>query len=136
MQVEKAQAPATAPGPDGLVYFCSERCRDRYVGAGHDAAAAGAAPRSLHDTTHGPSPGAAHGPLPDAHRTSPDTEGGGGVGTGSAAVDPVCGMTVDPSRAAAHRSTGEGEYWFCSAGCADAFDRRLAAQGRTGPPSG
>lgn len=132
MQVEKTQAPATAPGPDGLVYFCSERCRDRYVGAGHHAAATGAAPGSVHDTAHGTSPETAHG----TERGSPDTERGDGVGTESAVVDPVCGMTVDPSRAAAHRSTGDGEYWFCSTGCADAFDRRLAAQGPTGPPSG
>ena len=36
--------------------------------------------------------------------------------------DPVCGMQVDPAKAAA-KSTYEGKtYYFCSAGCKNAFD--------------
>ena len=39
------------------------------------------------------------------------------------AVDPVCGMTVDPERAE-YRSFQKGEiYYFCSAGCKKAFDQ-------------
>ena len=38
------------------------------------------------------------------------------------AVDPVCGMTVDPAAAAAPRTFDGIDYWFCSAGCAEAFD--------------
>jgi Cu+-exporting ATPase len=37
-------------------------------------------------------------------------------------VDVVCGMTVVPSTAAAHRSQGGNEYHFCSLGCAETFD--------------
>jgi Cu+-exporting ATPase len=37
-------------------------------------------------------------------------------------TDPVCGMTVDPATAAEHRGTGPGTVYFCSAGCAAAFD--------------
>ena len=37
-------------------------------------------------------------------------------------TDPVCGMTVDPATAPAHRGTGAGTVQFCSAGCAAAFD--------------
>ena len=37
-------------------------------------------------------------------------------------TDPVCGMTVDPATAPAHRGTGAGAVQFCSAGCAAAFD--------------
>jgi P-type Cu+ transporter len=37
-----------------------------------------------------------------------------------AAVDPVCGMTVYPSRALAHRHVGQS-YYFCSARCRDKF---------------
>ncbi len=37
------------------------------------------------------------------------------------AVDPVCGMTVDPA-AARHRRTHQGEtYYFCSEGCGAKF---------------
>ncbi len=39
------------------------------------------------------------------------------------AIDPICGMSVDPSRAAAQRRDGDETVWFCSAGCAAAFDR-------------
>ncbi|WP_332640760.1 heavy metal translocating P-type ATPase [Brevundimonas sp.] len=40
---------------------------------------------------------------------------------GGAAVDPVCGMTVDPATAE-HRAAHDGEdYFFCSAGCRTRF---------------
>jgi uncharacterized membrane protein YraQ (UPF0718 family)/YHS domain-containing protein len=101
MQVEKARAPATAAGPDGhLVYFCSERCRDRFAADGRRQGASG-----------------------------PDLCSGAAPGTAASTVDPVCGMTVDPSRAAAHRRTEEGEHWFCSAACAASFDRQAQAHG-------
>ena len=35
--------------------------------------------------------------------------------------DPVCGMTVDPARAAATSEYGGKTYYFCSAGCAKKF---------------
>ncbi|MFE7754522.1 heavy metal translocating P-type ATPase [Streptomyces sp. NPDC057418] len=37
------------------------------------------------------------------------------------AVDPVCGMQLDPATAAERRDTGTGSYFFCSAQCAAAF---------------
>jgi Cu+-exporting ATPase len=37
-------------------------------------------------------------------------------------VDPVCGMSVAPDGAAAHRDTTAGTFHFCSTGCADTFD--------------
>lgn len=41
--------------------------------------------------------------------------------------DPVCGMQVDPAKAAA-KSTYEGKnYYFCSAGCKKAFDANPGA---------
>ena len=38
----------------------------------------------------------------------------------ASAVDPVCGMTVDPSSALTHQAGGQ-HYYFCSAGCRDKF---------------
>jgi P-type Cu+ transporter len=35
--------------------------------------------------------------------------------------DPVCGMTVDPARAAARVEHGGANYYFCCAGCAEKF---------------
>ncbi|MCG3209692.1 MAG: Copper-transporting P-type ATPase [Anaerolineae bacterium] len=36
--------------------------------------------------------------------------------------DPVCGMEIDPAAAAAKRSIGDSDYYFCSDHCAAAFD--------------
>ncbi len=66
---------------------------------GHDAAAQGG-------------PGHAH----------VGTGNGAGAAGGATVTDPVCGMQVDPTTAAAHRDTGSGTVYFCSAGCAAAFD--------------
>ena len=38
-------------------------------------------------------------------------------------VDPVCGMTVDPARAAARIEHAGNIYYFCSKGCAERFSR-------------
>ncbi|MER7468860.1 heavy metal translocating P-type ATPase [Streptomyces sp. NPDC097981] len=44
------------------------------------------------------------------------------AGTARQVVDPVCGIRIDPAGAAERRQTGIGEYFFCSTGCAAAFD--------------
>jgi len=54
------------------------------------------------------------------------------------ATDPVCGMKIDPGTAAAHRSTAAGIVYFCSTGCATAFDSepgRYAAAATAGAPA-
>ncbi len=39
------------------------------------------------------------------------------------AIDPVCGMSVDPDQAE-YRSFQKGEtYYICSAGCKETFDK-------------
>jgi Cu+-exporting ATPase len=38
------------------------------------------------------------------------------------AIDPVCGMSVNPAAAAEHRDAGAGAIHFCSAHCAATFD--------------
>ena len=39
------------------------------------------------------------------------------------AVDPVCKMQVDPTRAAAQSRYGDRTYYFCAVGCKQKFDR-------------
>jgi uncharacterized protein len=47
------------------------------------------------------------------------------------AIDPVCGMSVDPEHAE-YRSFQKGEtYYFCSAGCKETFDRNPARYVKT-----
>jgi len=43
-------------------------------------------------------------------------------GSEALAKDPVCGMEVDPKRAAATRTAMGRTFYFCSLGCAKAFD--------------
>ena len=42
------------------------------------------------------------------------------------AVDPVCGMTIEPEEAAATSEYEGTTYYFCSAGCKEAFDAEPA----------
>ena len=54
-------------------------------------------------------------------------------------TDPVCGMTVDPATAPEHRGTGPGTVYFCSAGCAAAFEADpsyVAAAAASAPGAG
>jgi P-type Cu+ transporter len=46
----------------------------------------------------------------------------GHVHAAGAAVDPVCGMSIDPASAAAQRDSDTGTVYFCSAQCAATFD--------------
>jgi YHS domain-containing protein len=39
------------------------------------------------------------------------------------AIDPVCGMEVDPAQAAATSEYQGQTYYFCSKGCKQAFDK-------------
>ena len=38
-------------------------------------------------------------------------------------TDPVCGMNIDPQRAAASSTYAGKDYFFCSQGCKEQFDR-------------
>ncbi|MFN2462989.1 MAG: permease [Candidatus Dormibacteria bacterium] len=99
MQVETAMAPATAR-VDGIAhYFCSDRCRDRFVVNPARFTGPGAGPTGM-----------------DKVLAAPEVLG---VGSG---IDPVCGMTVEPRDAAAQRFRAGAKILFCSAGCAQAFD--------------
>ncbi len=53
-------------------------------------------------------------------------------------VDPICGMTVDPSTAAARREYGGRTWYFCCAGCATKFQadpEKYAGSAEAAPPT-
>jgi YHS domain-containing protein/uncharacterized membrane protein YraQ (UPF0718 family) len=100
MQVERQLAPATARSGDRTYFFCSDRCRDRFVAdpgrfRADDSARINAPETRRHDM--------------------------------SQEIDPVCGMTVEPDSAAAKREYGGKTYYFCNPGCAKSFDRQPEA---------
>jgi uncharacterized protein len=105
MQVRTADAPATTTHQDTRVYFCSDQCRERY---------------EREPDRYRPS-------LPSRVVSGRDSE----PATTSSehdAVDPICGMRVNPATAAAHRRRDGRAYYFCGMGCAEAFDQQRATQ--------
>src|SRR5882724_8848476 len=106
MQVEKAHAPAHLVDDDIDVWFCSDRCLERYEQE-PDRHRVGS---TVHST-------AGHRPRDAARLLEP------------AVVDPICGMKIDPATAAAHRHRDGRDYSFCGTGCAEAFDQRISDSG-------
>lgn len=41
-------------------------------------------------------------------------------------IDPVCGMSIDPTTAAATTKFEDRDYYFCSTGCRDEFEKNPA----------
>ena len=105
MQVQTANAPAHLTQEGHEHYFCSDHCAQRFAAD------------------------------PDRYATAPTTAGhehAHGTGQGGAtAVDPVCGMAVDPDHATARREHDGIEYFFCSPGCAETFDAAPERHART-----
>ncbi|MCH6470408.1 permease [Sinomonas terrae] len=95
MQVEKAHAPATHTHAGHMYWFCSDRCHEKFTAdPDHYAAEPGSEPMGTEDA-------------------SPPI-----------AVDPVCGMRVDPGNPGGGTLAHDGtEYAFCSPGCREAFAR-------------
>jgi YHS domain-containing protein/uncharacterized membrane protein YraQ (UPF0718 family) len=97
MQLETPNAPARAEHGGRSYSFCSDRCRDRFL---RD-------PERFAGEIRTPTQEADMDMRPDV---------------GGKAVDPVCGMSVDPETAE-HRSEHDGTwYCFCGPGCKRAFD--------------
>ncbi len=100
MQVETASAPARALYDGHTIHFCSDRCREKFERSPTRFLKAG-------ESTD----------APRGHDMAMNQESGAGE-----AVDPVCGMTVDPATAAAIRRHDGRNYFFCADSCAAAFD--------------
>jgi len=107
MQVRLADAPARADVDDHTYYFCSDRCRERFVASGTSMDGDG-------DTT-----------TPNRVTMSRPRSMVAPLGTREVDfVDPICGMSVSPTTAAAQREINGDTYYFCATGCAQEFDSR------------
>ena len=90
-------------------------------------------------TGHDHSTSGHNGSAGRGHAASAHAAAGDGPADGTTVTDPVCGMSADPATAAEHRDTPAGTVYFCSAGCAAAFDAdpdHYAAAARTAPGAG
>ena len=127
MQVRTADAPARTEHDGTTVWFCADRCRARFEADPERYLSADAVPEPMGPVvSDGPVP-VAFGRRPGARGTqvtapSPD-------GATRSAIDPVCGMTVDPGHAGAHRVRDGVDQWFCCAGCAERFDAETTTAG-------
>jgi hypothetical protein len=121
MQVERALAPAREPHDGTLEFFCSDHCHERFVATPERFATTSrfdpGAPPSEHGSSDAQRDHAASAVLVTlAPRPRAATN----------AVDPVCGMTVVTSEAAARRRHNGQDHYFCCEGCATAFDQEPA----------
>ena len=100
MQVRIHDAPARTTLAGTIYYFCADRCREKF--------------QADPDRFTG-----------DAGQSTSTTL----VGRDSdqLVVDPVCGMSVEPESASAHRVHDGRDWWFCSVGCAQRFDKKPAS---------
>jgi uncharacterized membrane protein YraQ (UPF0718 family) len=106
MQVETASAPAKRRTATGTMYFCSDRCAERF-----DA-------RPSRFTTTATDKDDDMQPHDHAQHESHSSP---------TAIDPVCGMSVDIATAQHSATTADGTLYFCAAGCRTAFLANPAA---------
>ena len=111
MQVETANAPATRHGTEGTVYFCSDRCAERFNANTARYTGTARTTQTTKDTEM----------TTDDHAHHDDS-----TSTGTA-IDPVCGMSVDIATAVHTFDTAEGTIYFCAAGCRAAYIANPAA---------
>jgi hypothetical protein len=97
MQVRTNDAPAHSVHEERHYYFCSDHCRERFEERPERFTA--------DETNFNPMT------ISEEHHDNTTT-----------AIDPICGMTVEKTTAAATRTFEGTEYWFCNVGCAATFD--------------
>jgi P-type Cu+ transporter len=118
MTVDPAKAKASVAHGNKAYHFCSTGCADRF--------------RKDPAKFLGISPGPAAPLITLGAPGTPPMQ----IIAEPPAKDPVCGMTVVPSKAAGKMEYKEKPYFFCSKGCADRFakdpEKFLAAPGTAG----
>ena len=123
MTVEPEKAAAKVEHGGKSYYFCGAGCAKKFE-QGPERFISGPAPVAV---SHGTQ--IAVGAKP-AVETLPI------LGSAPVLKDPVCGMRVDPQKAAGRVEHGGKSYFFCSAGCKERFEKEpekyLAAPGTAG----
>jgi P-type Cu+ transporter len=140
MTVDPAKAAGSTEYRGTTYYFCAPSCLKRFeadpeefLTAGPKGMAPAASPMTL--LRKGPRPATPTEPGAHVHRHAP--------AAAATAVDPVCGMTVDPATAAGRYEYQGTTYHFCNPSCEQKFkadpDRYLhpeLAPAEPPPPAG
>jgi P-type Cu+ transporter len=123
MNVEPEKARAKVEHGGKSYYFCSAGCGKRFELAPEQFLSAG-------------SPAGAHQVIQVATATKPAMVSLPILGSAPRVKDPVCGMMVDPQKAAGKVEHGRNTYYFCSTRCKERFEKEpekfLAAPGTGG----
>ena len=117
MNVDPAKAASTAEYEGKLYHFCSRGCAEKFrrtPGKYLDAASK-AAPSQKQSASTMVQIGAARKP---EQNSAPPTRP---ASAETAVKDPVCGMNVDPARAASAVTVGTNTYYFCCRSCGEKF---------------
>ncbi len=107
MLVTPESAAASHEHKGTTYYFCNPGCKERFIGS----------PEKYLSDSDGAGSGSCCG---SGHMTIAQISMPGSPADASA-IDPVCGMTVDPSNSAGSHSHDGVTYHFCSAGCLTKF---------------
>jgi Cu+-exporting ATPase len=121
MSVDPARAKAAHPHAAKTYYFCCAGCKEKFIAdpAKYLAPQAAASAVAAADSSSMPARPAQIAPAvaaaaPLSTNAQPPT-------TSAMEKDPVCGMTVDPSRAKASYEFAGKKYYFCCGGCKEKF---------------
>jgi len=107
MTVDPAKAKASYEHEGRTYYFCCTGCQGKFAADPARYLSPDWKPQGMGHGGHGPgAPMMLH--APGAQRPAP-------------AIDPVCGMTVDPAKAKASYEHEGKTYYFCCAGCQGKF---------------
>ena len=120
MEVDRATADERLEHEGVTYHFCSADCRSAFE---RDPGTYVVEMRPAARATHLAGTTADQGGQPSVAAQPEHSREGGGMGAQAEAVDPVCGMTVDPATSE-YRSDQAGKtYYFCSSSCKARFDR-------------
>jgi len=119
MNVDPAKATSTAEYEGKLYHFCSRGCAERfrrnpgkYLEAAPKPVTAPGAKQSASTMVQ----------IGAAHTLETDSAPPGHAGSARTGVtDPVCGMKVDPAKAASAVTVGTNTYYFCCRACGEKF---------------
>jgi Cu+-exporting ATPase len=130
MVVDPAKAASTVEYGGKLYHFCSRGCAEKFRRDAKKYLDASSRPAGMVQLGSAPVQiGVAR--KPDKDSGSP----GRAAFVRTGVVDPVCGMNVDPAKAASTASHGGKTYYFCCQGCAEKFQAAPEEYLATSPPS-
>jgi Cu+-exporting ATPase len=119
MSVDPTKAASTAEHEGKLYHFCCRGCAEKFRRDPERYLATSHKPAAMSGMVQLGSAKAQIGAAPRMEKASPAHPASAPA---AVVVDPVCGMSVDPAKAAATATHAGQTYYFCCRGCAGKFE--------------